>query len=258
MFYHDLDDLPETRPEHLILIDESKFNELKRKKENSSFLLEKDKHYLIVPSEQDAQKHPITKELVSQNALKPNTLLLLNEDKGVQRYLPYDVLIERSLEFQMLQFTELCQHLGAKRVKLIYEANSNEKSNVSLEIGGKIKGAKIDAGASHQSELSNNAGTEKLSIFDGKHIDLAKAEELMNTGIFDGNNQVITFYNTAKNQNNKMQIQEVCFSASQKLTKQLKVFADAKVPFLKTIAGAEFQKEIEQVQSWKVAYRVEF
>lgn len=258
MFYHDLDDLPTQYPEHLILIDESQFNELKRDKENSGFLLAKDKHYLIIPSEQEAQNHPITKELASQNHLNPNTLLLLNENEGAKRYLPYDVLIERSLEFQMLQFTELCQHLGAKRVELIYEANSNEKSNISLEVGGKIKGAKIDAGASHQSELSNNVGTKKLSIFDGKHINLAKAEELMNTGIFDGNHQVITFYNTAKNQNNKMQIQEVCFSASQKLTKQLKVFANANVPFLKTIANAEFQREVEQVQSWKVAYKVEF
>lgn len=258
MFYHDLDDLPVQYPEHLVLIDESQFNELKRDKKNGSFLLEKDKHYLIVPSIQEAQNHPITKELANQNNLKPNTLLLLNENEGAKRYLPYDMLIEKSLEFQMLQFTELCQHLGAKRVELVYEANSNDKSDVSLEAGGKIKGVKISTDASHQSELSNNAKTRKLSIFDGKHINLAKAEELMNTGIFDGNHQVITFYNTARNQNNKMLVETIEFSASQKLTKQLKVFANTNVPFLKTIANAEFKREVEQVQSWKVAYKVEF
>lgn len=32
MFYHDLDDLPAQYPEHLILIDESQFNELKQDK----------------------------------------------------------------------------------------------------------------------------------------------------------------------------------------------------------------------------------
>lgn len=258
MFYHDLDDLPTQYPEHLILIDESQFNELKRDKENSGFLLAKDKHYLIVPSIQEAQNHPITKELANQNNLKPNTLLLLNENEGAKRYLPYDVLIERSLEFQMLQFTELCQHLGAKRVELMYEANSNEKSKTSAKASATIKGANVGAGASHQSELSNNAKTRKLSTFDGKHINLAKAEELMKTGIFDGNHQVITFYNTAINQTNKMQTQQIEFSASQKLTKQLKAFANADVPFLKTIANAEFEREVEQVQSWKVAYRVEF
>lgn len=258
MFYHDLDDLPTQYPEHLILIDESQFNELKRDKENSGFLLAKDKHYLIVPSIQEAQKHPITKELANQNNLKPNTLLLLNENEEVKRYLPYDVLIERSLEFQMLQFTELCQHLGAKRVELVYEANSNERSKTSAKASATIKGANAGAEASHQNESSNNAKTRKLSIFDGKHIDLAKAEELMNTGIFHGNHQVTAFYNTARNQTNKTLVEKIEFSASQKLTKQLKVFTNTNVPFLKTIANAEFEREVEQVQSWKVAYEVEF
>ncbi|OAV23171.1 hypothetical protein AO371_1438 [Moraxella catarrhalis] len=258
MFYHDLDDLPAQYPEHLILIDESQFNELKQDKKNSGFLLAKDKHYLIVPSIQEAQNHPITKELANQNNLKPNTLLLLNEDEGVKRYLSYDVLIEKSLEFQMLQFTELCQHLGAKKVELIYEASSNEKSKTSAEASTTIKSANVGARASHQNESLNNAKTSKLSTFDGKHINLTKAEELMKTGIFDGNNPVIAFYNTARNQTNKMQTQHIEFSASQKLTKQLKAFANADVPFLKTIANAEFEREVEQVQSWKVAYKVEF
>ena len=152
MFYHDLDDLPAQYPEHLILIDESQFNELKQDKKNSGFLLAKDKHYLIVPSIQEAQNHPITKELINQNNLKPNTLLLLNENEGAKRYLPYDVLIEKSLEFQMLQFTELCQHLGAKKVELIYEASSNEKSKTSAEASATIKSANMGAGASHQNE----------------------------------------------------------------------------------------------------------
>lgn len=116
----------------------------------------------------------------------------------------------------------------------------------------------VGARASHQNESLNNAKTTKLSTFDGKHINLTKAEELMKTGIFDGNYPVIAFYNTARNQTNKMQTQHIEFSASQKLTKQLKAFANADVPFLKTIANAEFEREVEQVQSWKVAYKVEF
>lgn len=257
MFYHDLDDLPTQYPEHLILIDESQFNELKRDKENSGFLLAKDKHYLIVPSIQEAQNHPITKELANQNNLKPNTLLLLNENEGAKRYLPYDVLIERSLEFQMLQFTELCQHLGAKSVELIYEANSNEKSNISTEANATIKTTNAGVGVSYQNESSNNGKTNVSTDFDG-NMDLVRAEELMKTGIFDGNHQVIAFYNAARNQTNKMKMQQIEFSASQKLTKQLKTFVNVDVPFLKTIANAEFEREVEQVQSWKVAYKVEF
>lgn len=182
----------------------------------------------------------------------------MNENEGAKRYLPYDVLIEKSLEFQMLQFTELCQHLGAKKVELIYEASSNEKSKTSAEASATIKSANVGARASHQNESLNNAKTRKSSTFDGKHINLTKAEELMKTGIFDGNNPVIAFYNTARNQTNKMQTQHIEFSASQKLTKQLKAFANADVPFLKTIANAEFEREVEQVQSWRVAYKVEF
>ncbi|WP_163598973.1 hypothetical protein [Moraxella catarrhalis] len=41
MFYHDLDDLPAQYPEHLILIDESQFNELKQDKKIVVFCLQR-------------------------------------------------------------------------------------------------------------------------------------------------------------------------------------------------------------------------
>lgn len=261
MFYHDLDDLPTQYPEHLVLISESDFNQLKQTKKQGEFLLADDKHYLVIPSEHEAQKHPITKALLEKSQLQPNTLLMLNKyanENEVERYLPYDVVAKKTLEFQMLQFTELCQHLGAKSVRLIYESNRTKETNTSTQMNGNIKGANASMGANHQSDTTNNNQTEATTIFDGKHINLAQAKSLMDTGIFEGNPQVIAFYNTAKNQTNKMQKQTIKFTASQQLSKQLKLFANADVPFLKSIANAEFTRTVTEVESWRVEYEVEF
>lgn len=258
MFYHDLDDLPKDRyPEHLILISEKDFNEAKRTKKTAEFLLAEDKHYLVVPSADEAKYHPITHELDTSGLLKANTLLLLDKKEQARRYLPYDMLADKTLYFQMLSFTELCQHLGAKSVDFTSQSASNRQKEMHAEISANLKGATAKTGADYQNHSSDNRYTDQKVKFEGIK-NLEKAEELMKTGLFDNNPHIITFYNAARNQENKMLSQKVSFSINQELSKQLGVFVNADIPVLQTIFNAEFKANIKEIQSWKVEYEVEF
>lgn len=63
MFYHDLDDLPAQYPEHLILIDESQFNELKQDKKNSGFFACKGQALFDCPKHSRGTKPPYNQRI---------------------------------------------------------------------------------------------------------------------------------------------------------------------------------------------------
>ena len=260
MFYHDLDDLPlDIKPEHLIVISSQDFENAKRTRQSGQFLLTNDKHFLVMPTKEEAINHPIIKPLYENSYLKENTILLL--DKNAQNsnyYLPYNMIAEKNIEMQMLHLPLLCQHLGVKSVRVILNEKAQECRSMDIDIGANIKGANTNLGANYNSSQNNDEYKNLITEFDGNHIDLEEAEKLMKTGIFDGNTNIIQFYNTAKNQKNKMKSQKLRCKISQDISRQFDVFANTDIPLLKTIFNAEMKAQMQKIKSLEIEYEVIF
>lgn len=262
MFYHDLNDLPsDVLPEHLVVINSKDFAEAKRSRETGRFLLEEDKHFLVMPTPEEALSHSIIKPLHKNGSLKPNALLLLNKNKdnnSSDYYLPYDILTKKSLRTQMLHFITLCQHLGAKHVELMISENTKEHSSIHALSEAQLKGATAKAGTTYESKNDTINTDDLITKFQGSEPNLPAAEELMKTGIFDTNEHVVAFYNTAKNIHNRMAQQKAKITIDQTTSKQLDLFLKADIPMLKTIFNAEMKAQMQKCKSLAVEYQVFF
>ena len=262
MFYHDLDDLPsDVLPEHLVVISSKDFAEAKRSREKGKFLLEEDKHFLVMPTPEEALSHSIIRPLYENRSLKPNALLLLDknkDDSSNDYYLPYDILTEKSLKTQMLHFIALCQHLGATRVELSMNENIKEYFATHASAEAQIKAATAKTGTTYESKNDTTNTADLITKFQGSEPNLSAAEKLMKTGIFDTNEYVVAFYNIAKNIDNRTVQQEAKITIDQTAFKQLDLFLKADIPMLKTIFNAEMKAQMQKCQSLAVEYQVFF
>lgn len=261
MFYHDLDDLPtDVLPEHLLLISPETFHEAKRTRENGRFLLETDKHFLVMPTPEEAKNHPIIQPLYKEGHLKPNNILLATKkSQDGNYYLPYTTIAKQNIETQMLNFVTLCQNLGAKSIKFTINEKTEEFCSALMDINFKVN-EKMNAntGISKNDTRKNHTHTELVTEFEGNSIDLEAAANLINTDIFKKNDHIIAFYNTAKNTNNRIKSQRIKFGISTDISKQLDIFAKTDIPILETIFNAEVKVEIKKYQSLEVEYEVIF
>ncbi|MFC0821052.1 hypothetical protein [Moraxella marmotae] len=260
MFYHDIDDLPtDVKPNHLIVISSRDFEKAKQTRETGQFLLESDKHFLVMPTQEESRQHSIIRPLYENNYLKENTILLL--DKNPQNgnyYLPCEIVAERNIKMQMLHLPTLCQHLGAKRVSIVLNEKAEECRSMGIDIRTNVKGVNANTGTNYTNDQNSNNRTDLVTEFDGCDMDLAEAERLMHKGIFDGNDEIIAFYNSAKNQINRMRSQRLRCKTSQDISKQLNMFANANIPILQTIFNADTKAQMKKLQSLEIEYEVMF
>lgn len=260
MFYHDLDDLPcDVLPDHLVVISANDFQQAKRTRESGQFLLDADKHFLVMPTVEEAKNHPVIRPIYEANHLKENTVLLKSLQDGKSNYyLPYEMVTEQSIETQMLHFPALCQHLGAKSVKITMSEETKELLEANASIKATIKGAKVGTGVNYENNNNTNKSTEWVLEFEGGHVDLQEAEILMNTDIFRKNKHIVAFYNTAKNINNRIKTQKAKISMDEQASKQLSAFLNANIPMLKTIFNADMRAKVEKYQALEIEFEVTF
>lgn len=261
MIYSDVQDLPnDHKPEHLIIINEDVFDNAMQDYKSGQFLLDPNIHYLVKPTASEAKEHPITKILHEEGLLKDNGVLLLDKEAKDTRYLPYDLLTKKTIQFQMQTFVELCQLLGAKKVRCITNENNENRSSLTSE-------TKADTGSGFTANIGSDANKnaklksklENNTSFSDGTVNLAEAERLMKTDIFSNNENIVAFYNSARRQENRMKHQKVTFQVAQDISKQLSLIAGIDAPiFNKTIASAELKKSSHELKSLYIEYEVEF
>lgn len=262
MFYHDIDDLPvefRALPEHLVVISEGDFQKARKTRESGEFLLEPDKHFLIMPALDEAQNHPVIQPIVEAGQLKASTILLKNRQINTgDYYLPYEMFAEQNIQTQMLNFSLLCQHLGAKKVKIRLNESAQEILAAGVHVDATVKAATVGMGGDFTAENIANSSTELETDFEGICVKLDDAEALMKTGIFGQNQHIVAFYNSAKNTENRMKSQKAMITIDQNTSRQLDMLIKADIPILETIFSAEIKGKMEKLKSLKVEYEVIF
>lgn len=262
MIYSDPRDLPtDHKPEHLIVISEETFGKAMQSYAQGEFLLDPNISYLLKPNNHETNAHPITKALLKQGHLKENTILLLDKDSWGERYLSYDMLTRKTIHFQMQSFVELCQLLGAKSVHCITNTQDKRNSSLDSELCMDIANTVVNGGldTKYSKNNSQNSSLENNTNFSGGKVNLVEAERVMRTKIFDDNENIIAFYNSARCQENRMTYQKVKFQVAQEVGKQLELIAKIEAPlFNKTIGNAKFKKTSTELSSLCIEYEVTF
>lgn len=272
----------------IVVISQQDYNKSIRNYETSKDLFKDGVYYLVEPTKKDISSNPILAKMDEQNQLIPGTVLV-QDYENPDLYLPFDEGIKKNIFSQMNMFNSLCQALGAKRVKFnLSEKNNNNvenKANLGITLMPNIdkisvfledylskKGKNINKIENEDSNNNGRIGFNKNLIqeikkelgsdteFEGGNADLKRAQDIVNSKIFDGNAQIIAFYNAANTQFNRMKNQTCSFTLIEKTKKSLGVFVEANLPILLENPGGDinFNRIKESIVTLQVEYTVSF
>lgn len=254
------DELPEpNKRQTLIVLKERDYKDFMMDYKKSQFLLDENICYLIEPSNDDIKKSPILKEMDNKNQLTSGMILVQDCD-NTNMYLPYDEGIKKSITAKMNMFAHLCQLLGAKQIDFSITELQTTTSSGSLSAKAPVK--TVDVDVSTKTAFANELERRyKQSMkFQGMaQPDLSSAEKLVTSYIFQGDVNIIGFYNQAKYLDNRMQEQKCQFTLAEKATKSLSVVANANFPLIeKKIIDAKLDMLKEATKTLQVEYTVVF
>lgn len=246
--------------EKVVILSQQDFNEAMSNYEKGKFLLDENICYLVNPSRaEDINTAFPLQDMYKKGNLKSGNILIL-EDRNNDIYLPYEELLKNTVEAQLHKFIELCQLVGARKVRLDYQSSSKESSNTAAHAKANLKGLNAQAGFKNQ--IVNDVLGE-MSVeteFSGySKPDIAKAQRIMSLGIFDDNEDIKSFYNIACHQDNKMSSRKVKIKLAQDVSKKLEVFADINAAILKkSIGSMNFERVKNASHVCEINYEVIF
>ncbi len=238
---------------------------------SGEFLLDPKINYLIEPDEDDIEEtcqeisftkrifKSILTNLYQDGLFNSGKVLLFDKDEN--SYLPYDRLMKKTIQSQMMNFFHFCQLLGAKEVNLNISQSKNEsktidaKANLSAE---DIFEAKTGFKNSIVSEVVE--GMETNTKFQGSNkVDDRKAKAMIDSGVFGDNLGIQQLYNACTRSSNKIQSHKVAMNFAEDIRENLEVFAELDVPILKKSLGeASFNKLKNSSQKCTINYEVIF
>jgi len=239
----DFSNTPEDRA-NIVILSQHDFSEAMQSYDNGSFLLDEEICYLVKPDPEEIEDYPVLQQLKKDNQLKSGSILILDNAEE-DSYLPYDTLLKRTVEYQLQQFTQLCQLMGAKSVTLNYTSNKKADESTSFSAEANFKGA-VNAEAGVKSEIVSNilGQMESVTVFKGNdNPDIEGAKKLMSTGVFSNNSNITSFYHKACNVKNRMMHEKVSMKLAEEVSNKLEVFAKIQAPIFKNSIGeVNFEK----------------
>lgn len=261
MIIYDIDDLPQSAEQRktIVVLSEQDLSKALANYDEGQFLLDENICYICKPNETDLKPYPTLAELARNGELNTSSIVMLNPNDKEKKYLPYKVLMKKTIQNQMLAFNELCQLLGAKNVSWSIIESSSQNFSVGGEIKGNYNGVSAGAGAksNHTQTLLNEMKAE--TSFQHGVADFAKAEHLIRSGIFEDNACILGFYNIAINQLNRPKQQNVKVTLNESISHQFEALAKVDAPIFKgTIGEANLNIIKDYSKAIVIEYTVEF